>query len=215
VGKGLAHVMMPTFGRITVEGRENVPPYGPVLFAANHQSNADPPLVVYASPRPVWFMAKRGLFAGPIPRYFLSNLHAFPVDRDGRDLEALSWVLEALKRDRAVLVFPEGTRNQRGLREPANDGLAYLALRSGAPIVPVGITGTENIPGFIRIAFPFTRMRVRFGQPFTLPQVEGRMSRELLHSFTNQIMERIAMILPDDYQGSYAIGTRHEGTKNT
>jgi len=215
VGKGLARLMMPTFGHIEVEGRENVPPHGPLIFAANHQSNADPPLIVHASPRPVWFMAKRGLFAWAVPRYFLRNLHAFPVDRDGRDLDALAWALEALRQDKALLIFPEGTRSPRALREPLSDGLAYLALKSGAPIVPVGITGTERVPGFIRIAFPLTRMRVRFGQAFTLPHVEGRLPRAVLHSYTNEIMERIAALLPKDYRGSYATTTNHGGTKST
>ncbi len=75
----LAHIFLPTFGSLTVEGREHVPPEGPLIVASNHLSNADPPLMVYAMPRPIWFMAKRGLFWGPLISLALRAWHAHPV----------------------------------------------------------------------------------------------------------------------------------------
>ncbi|MDE2765011.1 MAG: lysophospholipid acyltransferase family protein [Chloroflexota bacterium] len=200
--KLLARLMMPTFGRVEVEGVENVPPFGPLIIAANHQSNADPPVLVHAFPRPIWFVAKRGLFVTLPVRYILRRLHARPVARDGRDVDAVKWAIEQVAQDHALLIFPEGTRSP-GALAPGGDGLAYLALRTQAPIIPVGITGTERINNYARVAFPFTRIKVAIGEPFTLPVVEGRLPRAALHSMTEMIMERIAALLPQPYRGVY------------
>ena len=203
IGRLVARVMMGTFGRIEITGLENVPPFGSVILAVNHQSNADPPVMVYTMKRPVWFMAKRGLFKGPVASYFLHAVHVFPVDRDGRDVDAVHWAIQMLRQDKVLLLFPEGTRSPGKLRL-ATDGLTYLAMRSQAAIVPVGITGTEHLPGFARIVFPFRRITVSIGQAFTLPRIEGRVPREVLASLTTTIMERIAAQLPPEYHGAYA-----------
>ncbi len=203
LGRLLARIFIPTFGRIEVVGRENVPPYGPLIVAPNHQSNADPPVLVYAIGRPLWWMAKRELFSNPLNAYFMRAVHVHPIDRDGRDLEALGWAQETLAADRALVLFPEGTRSPGALKE-GSDGATYIALRSGAPILPVAITGTERVRGVAKIAFHFQRLRVVIGEPFTLPVVEGRLEREVLHSLTDQVMERIAVLLPPEYRGVYA-----------
>ncbi len=201
-GRKFASGMMRTFGRVEVVGMENIPPFGPLIVASNHQSNADPPLLAAVFNRPLYFMGKRGLYINRVVGYFLRRFHVYPVDRDGHDVDAVGWALRLLERDQAMVVFPEGIRSRRGLREP-EDGVTYLALRSQAPIVPVAITGTERIPGYIRIGFHFQRLRVVIGPPFTLPQVEGAISRPVLRSLTNVIMERIAQLLPPEYQGIY------------
>ena len=203
LGRLLARILIPTFGRIEVVGRENVPPYGPLIIAPNHQSNADPGVLVYAISRPLWWMAKRQLFSNPLNAYFMRAVHVHPIDRDGRDLEALAWAQETLAADRALVLFPQGTRSPGALTE-ASDGATYIALRSGAPILPVAITGTERIRGVAKIAFHFQRLRVVIGEPFTLPVVEGRLERAVLHSLTDQVMERIAALLPPEYRGVYA-----------
>ena len=211
LGRLLARIFIPVFGRIEVMGRGNVPPYGPLIIAVNHQSNADPPVLVYAIARPMWFMAKRGLFSNRLNAYFMRAAHVHPIDRDGRDLEALGWAQETLGADRALVLFPQGTRSPGALSE-GTDGLAYIALRSGAPILPVAITGTEHIRGMAKIAFHFKRLKVVIGEPFTLPVVEGRLGREVLHSLTNDVMERIAALLPPRYRGVYAGRAAGTGT---
>ena len=203
LGHVLARIFIPTFGSIEVVGRENVPPYGPLIIAPNHQSYADPPVLVYAIERPLWWMAKRALFSNLLNAYFMRAAHVHPIDRDARDLGALRWAQETLAADRALVLFPEGTRSPGALSE-ASDGLTYLALRSGAPILPVAITGTERVRGMAKIAFHFQRLRVVIGEPFTLPVVEGRIGREVLHYPTDQVMERIAALLPPEYRGVYA-----------
>ena len=203
LGRLLSRIFIPTFGSIRVEGREHVPRHGPLLVAANHQSNADPPVIVYAIPRPVFFMAKRELFAGRVISRLLRALHVYPVNRDGRDMDALRWSLQTLESGRALLVFPEGTRSPGGLRE-GTDGLAYLALRSGAPILPVAITGTERIRGMFRIAFHFQRLQVVIGKPFTPAAPDKGAGRESMREVTQRVMEEIAALLPPGYRGVYA-----------
>jgi 1-acyl-sn-glycerol-3-phosphate acyltransferase len=207
LGRLLARIFLPTFGSLTVEGRENVPSSGPIIIAANHQSEMDPAVMVYAIDRPVWFMAKRGLFAGPIASYFLRSVHVFPVDRDGRDFDALHWAQDRLDDGSALLVFPEGTRSPGHLSEPV-DGLAYIALRTGVPVLPVAITGTEHIP-MIRIPFHFRKMKVVIGEPFSFPPRTSRTDRTLLHSMSEEVMKHIAELLPPAYRGVYA-EPRHE-----
>ena len=211
LGRVLSRIFIPTFGSITVTGRERVPGEGPLIIVANHQSNADPPVMVYAVPRPIFFVAKRSLFWGPIVSYLLRSVHVYPVDRDGRDMDALRWAQRTLSDGKALLVFPEGTRSPGALRK-ATDGLAYLALSSGAPVLPVAITGTERIRGMFRIAFHFQRLRVAIGEPFTLPREEGRLDRTQLQAATDEVMRRIAELLPEAYRGAYAEDAGDGGT---
>lgn len=212
LGRVLSRIFIPTFGSITVTGQEHVPRTGPLIIVANHQSNADPPVMVYAVPRPVFFMAKRSLFRGPVISYLLRAVHVYPVNRDGRDTDALRWAQHMLNGGRALLIFPEGTRSPGALRK-ATDGLAYLALSSGAPVLPVAITGTERIRGMFRIAFHFQRLRVTIGEPFTLPGAEGRLDRAQLQAATDEVMRRIAALLPAAYRGVYAGSVNGDGTE--
>ena len=202
LGRVLSRIFIPTFGSIKVTGREHLPRTGPLIIVANHQSNADPPVMVYAIPRAIFFMAKRSLFWGPVVSYLLRAVHVYPVDRDGRDLDALKWAQRTLDSGKALLIFPEGTRSPGALRS-ATDGLAYLALSSGAPVLPVAITGTERIRGMFRIAFHFQRLRVTIGEPFMLPRPEGRLDRAQLQAATGEVMRRIAELLPSSYRGVY------------
>ena len=202
-GRLLTRIFLPTFGSVEVVGRGHVPLEGPLIVAANHQSYADPPVLVYAISRPMFFLAKRGLFVGPLVSYVFRMWHAYPVKQNGEAADSLRWAREILARDRALLVFPEGKRNPGGLGEGV-DGLTYVALRSGAPILPVGITGTEKVASMARIPFHFKRLKVVIGEPFTLPVVEGRIDRLELREMTHRIMGRIAELLPPDYRGFYA-----------
>ena len=204
LGRLLARATMRTFfGRVEVVGKENVPPFGPLIVTSNHLSNVDPPVLTTVIDRALWYVAKRGLFSNPVFSYFLRGVHVYPVDRDGQDVDALRWSLEMLDRDKALVVFPEGTRYPGGLGE-GRDGAVYLALRSKAPLLPVAIVGTEHLRGILRVAFPFRRLRVTIGSPYSLPVVEGRLSREVMHSLTRELMQRIAGLLPPEYRGVYA-----------
>ena len=190
------------FGDWQVEGRECVPPKGPLIVVSNHQSNMDPPMIMASLPRRVQFMAKRGIFNGPVLSFLLKAYGAFPLNRDGGDLQAIQWSLKMLDNGAAIGIFPEGTRSPGGMRKGI-PGIAMIALKSGAPILPVGMTGTERTGPPWQVAIPTGAFRVKIGQPFSLPTIEGRVSREQFQSMTDMIMERVAVLLPDNYRGIY------------
>jgi 1-acyl-sn-glycerol-3-phosphate acyltransferase len=195
------------FGDWKVEGRECVPPKGPLLVVSNHQSNMDPPILAASISRRINFMAKRGLFHNPVASYLLKAYGAFPLNRDGGDLAAIQWSLKLLSRDAALAIFPEGTRSPGAMRK-AIPGIALVALRSGAPILPVGITGTERIGPLWQVAIPRGEFRVKIGQPFSVPSIEGKVGREQLEAITTMIMERVAALLPESYRGVYALNKK-------
>ena len=205
VGTNLAKFCFKSFGRWEVEGAEATPPMGPLSVVSNHLSNADPPVLVASLPRQLNFLAKRSLFVNPVVSHFLKGVGAHPVSRGGAGIDALRWNLDALMHDRPVVLFPEGTRSLDGRMRRGLPGVAYIAVRSQAPILPVAITGTENISGWWRIAFPLCRFKVRIGDPFTLPAIEGRLTRPILQNLTDMIMTRIAALLPESYRGYYAV----------
>ena len=190
------------FSKWEIEGREAVPPKGPLLIISNHQGNADPPLIAASIPRRVYFFGKGGLFYGPIASAILRACGVYPLSRDGQDVAAALWGLHTLRQDKALSIFPENTRSLGGMRR-ALPGVAYLALKTQTPILPVGITGTEKIPGLWRVAFPFCRVKVKIGEPFSLPVVEGNIPRDQLQAFADMLMERVAQLLPPEYRGLY------------
>ena len=194
-----------------VTGQENVPPWGPLIVVANHQSNFDSTLLSTSVPRRTWFLAKDVLFRWPLVSWFFRSYGAYPLARSGADVGAYRWALRQLERDRAIVLFPEGTRTVGGMRK-AHSGVALLALKSQAPILPVGITGTERLGSILRVFNPTGRITVSIGAPFSLPLIEGKPSKELLDSLTDMIMQRIAVLLPATYRGVYAIERRKATT---
>ncbi len=195
------------FGDWKVEGLENVPPMGPLIVVSNHQSNMDPPILAASIPRPITFMAKRGLFHNPIASRFFTAYGAFPLNESGKDLAALQRGVRLLEQDGVLGIFPEGTRSPGAMRK-AIPGIGLIALRSRAPILPVGIVGTEVIGPPWQVAIPRGTFTIRIGQPFTAPYFEGAVARGQLESITTIIMERVAALLPDSYRGEYALASR-------
>ena len=192
------------FADYKVEGKENVPPMGRLIIVANHQSNLDPALLGASLSRRIWFLAKDGIFSNSIASWFLKSYGAFPLDREGSDLRAYRWALGKLERDQALVLFPEGTRS-KGSMNKAMPGVARLALKAGAPILPVGIVGTEHMGHWTRTVNPTGTIRVNVGNTFSLPSIDGRPSPEVLESLTDIIMQRVAALLPERYRGVYSI----------
>ena len=203
LGKQTARFCFTNLGRLEVTGREGVPPYGPLIVVSNHLSFTDPPLLVASLPRPLYFIAKRPWFAGPLSRYAMSRIHVTPFDRSSLRIDAARTMLRLIARDKAVVVFPEGHRSPDHTMKQGMLGIVYLALKSQAPILPVGLTGTENLRAW-RMPAPLCRLRANIGQPFTLPVIDGHPSKEVMRSILDMIMGRIADLLPEAYRGDYA-----------
>ncbi len=204
MSNGAFHGVLKAFSQWKVVGRELVPREGPLLVVANHQSNVDPPLLAVSLRRRLFFMAKRGMFKGPVAP-FLKAYGAYPLNRDGHDVAALKWSLRLLGDGGALVIFPEGTRSTRGLI-PGLPGVGLLAVRSQAPILPVAITGTGHLGGLWRLLCPTGKITVTIGEPFTLPPVEGKLERSQIEAATETIMLRLASLLPPESRGVYRAG---------
>lgn len=150
-----------------VTGKEHIPD-GPFLLCPTHRSWFDPPLMGSRLKRPIAYMAKKELFAYPIAGWILRNVRALPVRRGGVDRAAIGYVLDKLKQNTPVLVFPEGTRSRTGKMLPARPGVGFLAYRAQVPIVPAYIDGTTRLK---RILFRWGRLNIRFGAPITPEEI--------------------------------------------
>jgi len=194
-----------------VHGADAVPGAGPVLFASNHLGLLDGPMVVGCAPRWTQCLVKEELFTtglGPV----LRATGQIPVRRDQGDRAALGRALDVLAGGGAVCVFPEGTRG-RGDMGSVRLGLAWLALRSGAPVVPVACLGTRRTGrGTSSVPRPRVRPAVVFGEPFALrpePGVPGRQALNLagaalrgrLAAHVEAAVSRTGIPLPDDLGG--------------
>ena len=202
-GRQLGRFCFGSFGRLEVTGGESVPPYAPLIVIANHVSFNDPPVLVAAMDRKLSFIGKRELFRNPVSSFLMREFQVHPLDRSGSAVEAVKLALELLSQDKALVIFPEGRRSPNHALIEGQPGAAYLALKSQATILPVGITGGEKFPSW-RMPFPLCRIRVNVGQPFSLPVVEGNPDRQVLKGLTDMMMQRIAALLPEEYRGVYA-----------
>jgi glycerol-3-phosphate dehydrogenase (NAD(P)+) len=171
------------FFRLTRLGREHLPGGG-LILAANHRSFLDPFLIGCCVRRPIYFVAKQELFANRLQGWFLNCLGAFPVRRGESDEESVATALALLERGEAVVIFPEGTRIRHGSVDRPKRGVGRLALESGAPVVPVAVTGSEHARrGWI---FRPVKVKVRCGRPLTFPRAD-EVSPALAEAVTNRI----------------------------
>ncbi|MGH2446685.1 MAG: lysophospholipid acyltransferase family protein, partial [Candidatus Limnocylindria bacterium] len=186
-----------------IEGVEHVPREEAFILVANHCSNLDPPILGWATGnqvgRVVHFMAKIEMRSWPIVGWLARQSGVYFVRRGEGDRAAQRFSLEALADGRPIAVFPEGTRSRDGHLRSGKSGAAFLAMRSGAPLLPLAIAGTHRIfPGRSRWPHP-TRIVIRIGEPFRLPHVlSGRLDREALADGTDRIMDTISRLLPPE-----------------
>lgn len=187
--------------RYEVVGRELVPRSGGVIVVSNHLNNADPPMIQRALSRYVVFMAKKEMIEAPVIGPLFRAWGAFPVRRGEADLSALRTACQVIQGGEMLMMFPEGTRSRSGRMGEGHPGTAMIARRTGAPILPVAITGTEGIawPGVFFRPRSIRHIRVVIGAPFVLG-VTPRVNSETLRSDTAEIMRRIAEQLPEQYR---------------
>ncbi|WP_022888454.1 lysophospholipid acyltransferase family protein [Agromyces italicus] len=196
--------------RPTITGRENVPKRGPVILASNHLSFVDSVVIPLASPRPVQFLAKSSYFTGTgfsgwLSRTFFSAIGAVPVERGAGAAaqEALDAGRRILEQSEAFAIYPEGTRSIDGRLYRGRTGVAWLALTTGATVVPVGLIGTQEIQP-VGAKLPRVRpVTVRFGEPLDLahhgPATSGRARR----AATDEIMAAIHALSGQELAGQY------------
>ncbi len=163
---------------VHVRGAEQVPAAGGVVIASNHVNFLDGPLLFGVAPRPVHCLSKRELFRGPIG-WVLRGAGHIPINREGPDREAVSAALQVLKDGQVLGVFPEGTRGS-GEFETIRTGVAYFALRTGAPVVPVVCLGVGSRGRTLgALPRPRSRLDVVFGAPFKVEDTGLRGSARL------------------------------------
>ena len=200
----VAHPVIPLAAQLRVEGLEHIPASGAAILAPNHISSADIPLVAYPIKRHVHFMAKDELFHIPLLRTYIRWLGAFPVRRGESDRDALRTAERLLGEGNVVAIFPEGHRSENRALIEAHAGVAMIAMRASVPIIPVAVWGTEHILKSWNYLWRAPTVHIRYGEPF-LPQAAGakRTSADLKRN-TDEIMGRIAAMLPPTYRGVYA-----------
>ena len=203
-GRGLIRFLMFFFVRWRITGKENLPKDRPVLIVCNHLHIADPPIVAASIPLKCKFMAKDDLWHNRWSRFWVSNFGAFPVKRDSTiDTEAIRNSERALAEGFSVIIFPEGGRSREAQLKTAQAGAAMVAMRMKAPLVPVSITGSENLRRLVWCFFHHPTVKVTIGTPFELPPPNGKLPREMRREMADFIMTKIAEILPPEYQGVY------------
>ena len=192
------------FADIEVKDRYRMNVGGPVIYVCNHLANLDPPIVASVLPRRALFLAKREIFNNPLLTFLLKGWGAYPVNRYSADTRALRWVRAMLGHDRAVVMFPEGTRsrNLEGLKQ-GRVGTALVAAQTGATLVPIGIHGTDDLQNILKVFMPIAKIRISVGEPFKVhPSVSSRSELQLA---TDEIMARVALQLPEERRGVYIL----------
>ena len=204
--RGLIRLIFNLIARVEVRGYENLPRDRSFVIATNHLGIADVPIAFYALNRWDMFVVigekwrDVGLF-----RWVGKHFNFIFIDRFNPDIKALRKIISLMEKNNILVIAPEGTRSRTGALIEARPGVSYLATKLGRPIVPVGITGTEdkNLLDHIK-KLRRSHIIVTAGIPFTLPPLPRENRDEVLKKYTDEIMCHIAALLPEKYRGVYA-----------
>jgi 1-acyl-sn-glycerol-3-phosphate acyltransferase len=192
----------------SVSGLENFPKKGPALIVINHLGDADVVLFSASMPRPVDGLGKietlEHWLVGPVFRAY----GVIFVHRGRPDRKALRSALDGLAEGRILALAPEGRQTLVGGLEEGTEGAAFLAMKSGAPIVPVAMTGTENKYIYGRKWWRRAKVTLTVGKPFRLREQADR--QKMMREGTRQIMESLASLLPESYRGNYKVSSVEE-----
>ncbi len=182
---------------------ENVPPEGAVILASNHASFFDPPLVGVGLTRELNYLGRKSLFRFRALRWFMDQVNAVPVDRDGGGGAGLKIILDRLNAGGGILLFPEGTRTRDGRLQPARSGIGLIVIKSTAPVVPVRVFGTHEAWGYGQQIPRRHPVAVKYGLPLTFAELRAEARncsktrlKEIYQEVADQIMAAIAKLEP-------------------
>jgi 1-acyl-sn-glycerol-3-phosphate acyltransferase len=202
----LIRILLRLIARFEIRGKENVPPSGGMVIASNHIGILDIIMVYFGIDRTDLFIpvAEKWEKIGWI-RWLGKQLNFLFVDRFNPDLKALRKMIALMEAGKCLVIAPEGTRSRVGSLIEGKPGVTYLAARSGFPVVPVAITGTEDkvVLGNLK-RFRKSSVTLTGGKPFIVPPLPKENRDEALKKYTDEIMCRIAVLLPERYRGVYA-----------
>ncbi len=206
---GFLRLVARCVARIRVEGLEHIPGEGPLLVVCNHASNADGMLLLaFVQPtlgRPFNWPGKEEALRWPFFGWAMRHNGVFGIRRGAGDLEAFRTARKVLDDGRVLAIFPEGTRSPTGALQQAKEGAALLALRSGAPVLPIAIEGSGGFwPRGRLIPRIGRRMVVRVGEPFSALEMPGANRQLALKAASEVLMAHVAMLLPEEQRGVYA-----------
>ncbi|HEX5322795.1 MAG TPA: lysophospholipid acyltransferase family protein [Capsulimonadaceae bacterium] len=203
--RGLVKLIFWLCGGLVATGQENVPLTGRLLLCPNHISDSDPAAVLAMLPRNDFAaMAKDELFRVPLLGWLLRAYGTFPVVRESADRKSLRQAEAILERERALMIFPEGRLSEDGKLLRLQSGAALLALRTGSPIVPVGLIGTNRVLPYAKlIPRPAGKaVQVRYGKPILMDEFTGAPHKEAIRQITRRLAEELARLtdqpVPED-----------------
>jgi 1-acyl-sn-glycerol-3-phosphate acyltransferase len=184
------------YWRVTVDGRDNIPD-GPFILAPSHRSNIDGPLMCNTTRRPMLYLIKSEAWKYRWSGAFFDYFGGIPVDRGEPDRAALRRCQDVLETGDPLVLFPEGTRQSGPLIESVFDGVAFLALRAGVPIVPVGIGGSARVqPKGARFLKP-AKVHLVIGEPLVVDKPEGRVPRRAVAELTARLVSELQVVFDE------------------
>lgn len=183
--EGLMWLYFKIIHRLKIVGKENIPD-GQVIFCCNHRSFADPPILRITCKKKAKFLAKQDLAKNKFLALLGWIFEVIYVKRDSKDITALKTTLTLLKNGESIALFPEGTRNGLKKGESAKEGAAFFTIKSGVPILPVGISGKLK---------PFSKLTIKYGKPIDFSRYTNAKDKQQLEEVTNQIMEEIKKLI--------------------
>lgn len=190
--------------RVDSSQLDRLPQQGPAIVVANHVNFLEAPILMTWLDNPAFTgIAKRESWKSPLLKFLFDLWEIIPIDRGMVDRDAFNQALRVLDQRKILAISPEGTRSKDGRLLKAKAGVSILAMRSGAPIVPVAVWGHENFWSNLK-HLRRTDLHIAVGQPFR-PTTEGAgLSRDIREAVTDEIMYKIAELLPEKYRGAYA-----------
>lgn len=206
ITRWITNLIIRLAARLEIYGLERIPRSGSFAIASNHLGRLDPALVYHFLDRDdIIMLVAEKYQKNPLLRWFATQLDAIFVNRFEADFNAVRQALKRLRQGGVLVLAPEGTRSPTAALIEGRHGVSFLAAKAGVPIYPVALAGSEDC----RVYPQLRRLRrahivVRIGEPFTLPPLSGKERDAALQAYTDEIMCRIAALLPPEYRGVYA-----------